>query len=101
FMMPGPAEFAAAMGRFGVGQGSRVVLYSITTPQWAARVWWMLRNYGFDNAAVLNGGVQKWARAGPPVPPGPAQPRAAAKFLAREGPRPLGGKDAGKGRDRR
>src|SRR5215471_8898465 len=61
FMLPGPEEFAAAIGRFGVGDNSRVILYSTTTPQWATRIWWMLRNYGFDNAAVLNGGFQKWA----------------------------------------
>jgi thiosulfate/3-mercaptopyruvate sulfurtransferase len=97
FMMPGPAEFAAAMGRFGVGEGSRVVLYSITTPQWAARVWWMLRNYGFDNAAVLNGGFQKWAREGRPVATGPAKPRPPAKFVAREDRRLMVGKDAVKG----
>jgi thiosulfate/3-mercaptopyruvate sulfurtransferase len=40
------------------------VLYSTTAPQWAARVWWMLRNYGFDDAAVLNGGFQKWLAEG-------------------------------------
>src|SRR5207237_10459324 len=77
-------EFAAAMGHFGVGEGSRVVLYSTTTPQWASRIWWMLRNYGFDNAAVLNGGFAKWAREGRPVETGPAKPRPAAKFVVRE-----------------
>src|SRR5256885_7859948 len=47
FMLPNAAEFAAAMGRFGVGDRSRVILYSTTTPQWAARIWWMLRNDEF------------------------------------------------------
>src|SRR5205814_151519 len=72
FMLPSAEAFAAAMGRFGVGEKSRVILYSTTTPQWATRIWWMLRNYGFDNAAVLNGGFQKWAREGRPVQTGPA-----------------------------
>lgn len=94
FMMPGPEEFAAAMGRFGVGEGSRVVLYSTTTPQWAARVWWMLRNYGFDNAAVLNGGFQKWAREGRPVEAGSAKQRPPAKFVVREHRRLMVGKAA-------
>jgi thiosulfate/3-mercaptopyruvate sulfurtransferase len=97
FMMPGPEEFAAAMGRFGVGEGSRVVLYSTTTPQWAARVWWMLRNYGLDNAAVLNGGFQKWAREGRPVETGPAKSRPPAKFVVREDRRLMVGKEAVKG----
>src|SRR6266581_4957267 len=45
FMLPSAEDFAAAMGRFGGGERSRVVLYSTTPPQWAARIWWMLRNY--------------------------------------------------------
>ena len=97
FMMPGPEEFAAAMGRFGVGDKSRIVLYSTTTPQWAARVWWMSRNYGFDNAAVLNGGFQKWAREGRPVETGPARPRPAGKFLVAEDRKLMVGKEAVKG----
>jgi len=36
FMLPSADAFAAAMGRFGVGENSRVVLYSTTTPQWRA-----------------------------------------------------------------
>src|SRR5579884_2582533 len=94
FMMPGPEDFAAAMGRFGVGERSRVVLYSTTTPQWAARVWWMLRNYGFDNAAVLNGGLRKWLQEGRPVETGPARPRPPARFVVTENRRLMVGKEA-------
>ena len=79
FMLPSAPDFAAAIGRFGVGEGSRVILYSTTNPQWASRIWWMLRNYGFDNAAVLNGGFQKWAREGRPIETGAARPLPAAK----------------------
>jgi thiosulfate/3-mercaptopyruvate sulfurtransferase len=94
FMLPSAEAFAAAMGRFGVGDDSRVVLYSTTTPQWAARVWWMLRNYGFDNAAVLNGGFQKWAREGRPVETGPAKPHPPARFSVREDRKLMVGKEA-------
>ena len=94
FMLPNAEEFAAAMGRFGVGEGGRVVLYSTTTPQWASRIWWMLRNYGFDNAAVLNGGFAKWARESPPVETGPARARPAAKFVVREDRKLMVGKEA-------
>lgn len=44
----------------------------------------MLREYGFDNAALLNGGFQKWAREGRPVETGPAHPRPPARFIIRE-----------------
>ncbi len=30
----------------------------------AARLWWMLRAIGFDDAAVLNGGWKKWTSEG-------------------------------------
>ncbi len=84
FMRPSAAEFAASMGRFGVGENSKVVLYSTANPQWASRVWWLLRTFGFDNAAVLNGGFQKWAREGRAVEAGPGRTRPAAKFVVRE-----------------
>src|SRR5215211_2994663 len=94
FMLPSEEDFAAAMGRFGVGDNTCVVLYSTTAPQWAARVWWMLRNYGFDNAAVLNGGFQKWALEGRPVATGPARPRSPARFVVREDRKLMVGKEA-------
>jgi len=84
FMMSGPAAFAAAMGQFGIDNKTRVILYSTTTPQWASRVWWIMRTYGHDLAAVLNGGFQKWAREGRPVETGPAPPRPRAKFIVHE-----------------
>jgi len=94
FMLPNAADFAAGIGKFGVGDNSRVVLYSTANPQWATRVWWMLRNYGFDNAAVLNGGFQKWQREGRPVETGPARSRPPAAFTVREDRRLMVGKEA-------
>lgn len=94
FMLPNAADFAAAMGRFGVGENSRVATYSTANPQWATRVWWMLRNYGFDNAAVLNGGLQKWKREGRPVETGAAKARPPAKFVVKQDRRLMVGKDA-------
>ena len=88
FMLPSAEDFAAAMSRFGVGEGTRVVLYSTTTPQWATRVWWLLRVFGFDEAAVLDGGWQKWSREGRPVETGAARPRPPGHFIVRE-QRPL------------
>jgi thiosulfate/3-mercaptopyruvate sulfurtransferase len=88
FMLPSAEAFSAAMGRFGVGEGTRVVLYSTVSPWWATRVWWLLRVFGFDNAAVLNGGWQKWSREARPVETGPAKPRPPANFVVRE-QRPL------------
>jgi len=83
FMLPPAAAFAAAMRRFGVSDDSKIVTYSTANPQWATRVWWVLRVYGFDHAAVLNGGFQKWAKEGRAVATGPAKARPAGSFTER------------------
>jgi thiosulfate/3-mercaptopyruvate sulfurtransferase len=70
--MPRPEQFAAVMERIGVGEGTRVVLYDDFLGMYAARVWWMLRVFGFDRAAVLNGGWAKWTSEGRPVSTEPA-----------------------------
>ncbi len=64
FDLPTPEQFCAAMGALGVGDDSRVVLYDANYTGWAARVWWMLRWVGFDNAAILDGGLSAWTSAG-------------------------------------
>ena len=73
-MMPPADQFAAAMARVGVSAHTRVILYDDFYNIWAARVWWMLRASGFDNAAVLNGGWHKWTQEGRPVSNRPATP---------------------------
>ncbi len=65
--MPTPERFCAAMGALGVGDDSRVVLYDGNNAMWAARVWWMLRWIGFDNAALLDGGSKLWVAEGRPL----------------------------------
>ena len=67
FMAPAPERFADAMGALGVGDDSRVVLYAAGSIMWATRVWWMLRAFGFEHAAVLDGGWEKWKAEGRPV----------------------------------
>ncbi len=84
FMLPTAEHFAAAMGRFGIDGNTRIILYSTANVWWASRVWWMLRVFGHDNAAVLNGGWQKWSREGRPIETGPAKPRTAKNFPVRE-----------------
>ena len=64
FTMPAPEVLAESFGRAGIGDDTRVVLYSRGAVQWATRVWWMLRAVGFDDAAVLDGGWEKWQAEG-------------------------------------
>ncbi len=67
FTLPPPDRAAAAFARQGVGKDTRVILYSRKSMQWATRFWWMLRWLGFDEAAVLDGGFDKWVADGRPV----------------------------------
>ncbi|MGN5239407.1 sulfurtransferase [Rhodococcus sp. SJ-3] len=63
-----PSErFATAAGAVGIGDGRRVVVYDQSSGIWAARLWWQLRLEGFDDAAVLDGGLPAWTASGYPV----------------------------------
>ena len=84
FMRPTPEDFAAAMRRFGIANGTRVVTYSTANPWWATRVWWLLREFGHDNAAVLDGGWQKWTAENRAIETGPGHHRSAGDFIVRE-----------------
>jgi thiosulfate/3-mercaptopyruvate sulfurtransferase len=86
FMMPEVAQLEAAFGRHGIDASSRVVLYSIGTAMWATRFWWMLRSLGFENASVLDGGLDKWKAEGRAIETGPAKGYRPATFAAK--PRP-------------
>lgn len=86
FMMAPVSQLEAAFARHGIGRDTRVVLYSAGTMMWATRFWWMLRSLGFDAAAVLDGGFDKWRAEGRPVESGKARGYAPAAFRA--APRP-------------
>jgi thiosulfate/3-mercaptopyruvate sulfurtransferase len=59
---------------------------------WATRVWWMLRAFGFEQVAVLNGGWKKWTSEGRPVSTAPPT-YPAAQFVARPRPELIATKD--------
>jgi thiosulfate/3-mercaptopyruvate sulfurtransferase len=86
FMLPPAEQFSDVMSRHGIGDGSRVVVYDSFMNVWAARVWWMLRAFGFDKAAVLDGGWQAWIVDGRPSTTDPEPSHASVRFVAR--PRP-------------
>ena len=70
YELPVPDTFADRIGALGIGEGVKAVLYCRNNHNWAARVWNTLRHYGFDDAAVLDGGWTKWSREGRPVESG-------------------------------
>ena len=63
--LPDLNVFVATLGRLGITNDSRVVVYDDCGGAIAARLWWMLRYWlGHDAVAVLDGGIQAWSRAG-------------------------------------
>lgn len=83
FMLPQAGKFAGAMQRLGISDDTRVVAYATANHWWATRLWWMLRVFGHDKAAVLDGGFQKWVAQKHPIEAGPARPRPEGRFTAR------------------
>src|SRR5215218_2038748 len=67
FTLPPLEELTKAFAAKGVGHGTSVVLYSHASPVWASRIWWMLRAIGFDDAAILDGGLDKWKAENRPL----------------------------------
>ncbi len=51
--LPTAAAFSAWASRAGIGSTTLVVGYDAGTG-WAARLWWLLRHFGHDDAAVLD-----------------------------------------------
>jgi thiosulfate/3-mercaptopyruvate sulfurtransferase len=59
--LPGAEAFAASAGRAGIGEGVFVVAYDQGMTGGAARLWWLLRHFGHEDVAVLDGGIGAWA----------------------------------------
>lgn len=72
---PEDAKFAALLGRWGVRPGDQVVVYDAANGALAAsRLWFMLKTWGHERVAVLDGGWQRWLELGFPVDHGPVDP---------------------------
>ncbi len=81
-MLPPAEQFARDVGALGIGDGDMVVVYDSMGIFSAPRVWWMLKAFGHDKVAVLDGGLPAWKAAGGKLEKGPANPKA-AKFTPR------------------
>jgi len=68
--MPSAAQFASRMQKLGLGDGSRIVLYDDSAVKTSARAWFMLRRFGANSVALLDGGLAKWKAEGRPLAQG-------------------------------
>ena len=56
--------------RAGIGAATTVVAYDEAGEGGAVRLWWLLRHFGHEDAAVLDGGLRAWREAGGPLEAG-------------------------------
>jgi thiosulfate/3-mercaptopyruvate sulfurtransferase len=79
-MLPAAEQFAAEIGRLGIGNDSLVVIYDVSYV--SARLWWMFRLFGHDNVRILDGGFRRWLAEGRSVETGAPEAVAPAVFNA-------------------
>jgi thiosulfate/3-mercaptopyruvate sulfurtransferase len=82
--LPSAEQFAAAASRAGIAAETFVVAYGSLGG--AERLWWLLRHFGHEAVAVLDGGVATWRDSGGELVPG-EEPSAPGDFtpVEREG----------------
>jgi thiosulfate/3-mercaptopyruvate sulfurtransferase len=69
-MMPGPAQFAEAVGALGIADTDTIVVYDGLGLFSAPRVWWTFRTFGATNVFILDGGMPAWKAEGRPTEAG-------------------------------
>jgi len=84
-MVPSAGRFAQKMAALGIGDDDMVVVYDAAGLSSAGRAWWMLRLFGHDRVAVLDGGLPQWRAEGRPLTTAVPSPPA-ARFTARFDP---------------
>ena len=80
-MVPTAGRFARLLSRLGVANTDRVVFYDQKGMFSAARGWWLMRLFGHDNVAVLDGGLPKWQAESRAVETGMPDDCAPAHFI--------------------
>lgn len=85
FTRPDARRFSAAVGALGIDNRTAVVVYDSAVGQWASRVWWLFRAFGYDDVAILDGGLTAWRADGRELELGHVRP-APTGFSATERP---------------
>jgi len=69
-MMPSANKFQQALQELGINQNSAIVVFDRLGIFSSPRVWWMFKSMGFNNIAVLDGGLNSWVEIGGEVKSG-------------------------------
>ncbi|MDH6251697.1 thiosulfate/3-mercaptopyruvate sulfurtransferase [Chryseobacterium sp. H1D6B] len=63
--LPNVQKFGETLSKLGIAENSWIVIYDDKNgANAAARAWWMLRSFGFENVQVLDGGIQSAEKKG-------------------------------------
>lgn len=62
--LPEPGKFIETCSNWGIDADKQVVVYDTTSGSFASRLWWMLKYYGHNNVAILDGGFSAWLDSG-------------------------------------
>ncbi|MCS3741804.1 MULTISPECIES: 3-mercaptopyruvate sulfurtransferase [unclassified Rhizobium] len=65
--IPSPELFAGDVGKLGIGENDRIVVYDGIGMFASPRVWWLFRVMGAQNVYVLDGGLDGWKSEGRPL----------------------------------
>lgn len=83
---PSASQIQNVIRLFGITTGVKVVVYDDAAGAIASRVWFVLKAYGFDDCAVLDGGITKWIAEGREITDQPPSISTMTDFVA--APRP-------------
>ena len=59
---PSQEQFEKEARKLGINKDTLIVVYDDKGMYWSPRVWWLFKSFGFDNVAVLDGGLPEWKR---------------------------------------
>jgi thiosulfate/3-mercaptopyruvate sulfurtransferase len=62
--LPDDRVLGGKLAAMGINSDTLVVAYDDSRFGFAARLWWLLRYYGHDRVALLDGGYTNWVKAG-------------------------------------
>jgi thiosulfate/3-mercaptopyruvate sulfurtransferase len=65
--LPADRVLGTKLAAMGINSDTLVVAYDDSRFAFAARLWWLLRYYGHERVAVLDGGYRNWVDSGYPV----------------------------------
>ncbi|WP_179344937.1 sulfurtransferase [Winogradskyella ursingii] len=62
--LPSAEQFQSDARKLGINEDSLIIVYDDKGIYSSPRAWWLFKTFGFDNVAVLNGGLPEWRNKG-------------------------------------